>query len=66
MADMFKVFDIQSGKLSVMNYGTICSTYDKANLSILKAKCISVISVFDRGKKIAIINRLREGDNNDV
>lgn len=64
MATLFKVYDIKQRSCSVVDFKTICSYYPDISLEILNESYISILSIYDKGEKIAVINRIKE-DNDD-
>lgn len=60
MADKFTVYDIMKHQSSIMDFKTVCSTYPEANLLLLNEGYISIVSIYNKGKKVAIINRIKE------
>lgn len=62
---MFNVYNIIERKSKVMNFKEVCLTYPDARLMLLKEKSISIVSVYNGGNKIAVINRIKEGKGVD-
>lgn len=60
MADMFMVLDILKCSSEVMDYATVCLTYPQANLLLLKEGCVSIVSIYNNGNRVAVINRIKE------
>ena len=65
MADKFAVYDIVKHESEIMDFVTVCSTYPEANLLLLNERYISIISIYNKGKKVAIINRIKEDKISD-
>lgn len=62
MADMFTVYDLLKRSKKIMSFATVCATYPWANLALLKESCVSVVTIYKEGKKVAVINRTKEAN----
>lgn len=59
MSDVFVVYDLETRSSKTMDFDSICSLYPDVDLSLLKEDCISVITIYNKGKRVAVINRRR-------
>lgn len=63
MQDLFMVYDLKSRKNDTLTFDDVCKKYPGNNLNFLKGSKISVISIYKSGEKIAVINRIKEDEN---
>ncbi len=56
----FLVYDIKNNMSITMTFKDLCKKYPEVDLNILNEKCINIISIYNKGEKIAIINRIKE------
>lgn len=62
---MFNVYNLIKRSSQIMSFSEILEAFPDSNLLLLRDSCISVISVYENGKKIAVINRIKEEEAND-
>jgi hypothetical protein len=58
LASIFEVYDIRENKEYTMDFKEICNKYKDSNINLFNENHISVISIFKKGVKIAVISKV--------
>ena len=59
METKYSVLYLESNENKIFSYDELCYEFPKSYISLLNEDYINIISIYNKGKKVAIINKIK-------